>query len=253
VAQWDQPDFVMRQLLPLVALSLAAGSPLSAQRFEGIVVVGKNKVAAQRARVELLGKRDVLVDTAVTDAFGGFTVKAEKPGKYTLLVRRTGFLPITTEAFDLPEGELLTDTVFLTGRSAELDVKGAIQESIRKVFGGPAMTGFARFIGPDTMPVIRERYNTLGDLLRTGRILGVSMPGGSASGCIRFSGARGCGQLFVDELPVNIRPDQIYLGDVEALSAIRGQELGIAVQSARRFDNSRFGVLMVYTNRFSLR
>ncbi|MBC7898247.1 MAG: carboxypeptidase regulatory-like domain-containing protein [Cytophagaceae bacterium] len=240
--------------LPLVVLaSLALALPAGAQRFEGIVVVGATKIAAQQAQVVLLGKRDVFVDSAVTDAFGGFSVEADKPGKYTLLVRRKGYLPITTEPFELPEGELLTDTVFLAGRQAELSYKDALNESIRRVFGASAMSGMSRLIGPDSLAVLRARSNTLGDLVRTGRLLGVSLPGGSASGCLRFSGESYCGQLFIDELPVNLRPDQIYLGDVEAVMALRGQELGSAVMDTRRFDASRYGAVLIYTNRFSIR
>src|SRR5512139_463957 len=103
----------MRPLAIGIVATLAAAGSLPAQRFEGIVVVGANKVAAQRAQVVLLGRRDAPVDSTTTDAFGGFTVNAPKPGKFTLLVRRKGYLPITTEPFNLPEGEVLTDTVFL--------------------------------------------------------------------------------------------------------------------------------------------
>lgn len=243
----------MRTIPLAVLASLALAVPAAAQRFEGIVVVGANKVAAQKAQVVLLGKRDAFVDSTTTDAFGGFSVGAEKAGKYTLLVRRKGYLPITTEVFNLPEGEVLTDTVFLTGRQAELSYKESLNESIRRVFGASAMSGMSRVIGPDSIAVLRERNNTVGDLVRTGRLLGVSLPGGSTSGCVRFSGESYCGQLFVDELPVNLRPDQIYLGDVEAVMALRGSELGTSVMNTRRFDASRFGVVMVYTNRFSLR
>ncbi|MCC6316862.1 MAG: carboxypeptidase regulatory-like domain-containing protein [Gemmatimonadaceae bacterium] len=243
----------MRTISLAVAASLALAGPLAAQRFEGIVVVGAGKVAAQRAQVALLGKRDALVDTATTDVFGGFAVKADKPGKYTLMVRRKGFLPMTTEAFELPEGEVLTDTVFLTGRQAEMGVKESLNESLRRVFGASAMSGMSRWIGPDSLAVLRERNITLADLIRTGRLLGVSMPNGTGSGCVRFSGQGYCGQLFLDELPVNLRPDQIFLTDVEAVLAIRGNELGTTVMDTRRFDNSRFGVVMVYSSRFSIR
>jgi hypothetical protein len=242
------------RFIPLaVAATLALAAPAAAQRFEGIVVVGANKIAAQKAQVVLLGRRDAFVDSTTTDAFGGFSVEAEKPGKYTLLVRRKGYLPISTEAFELPEGEVLTDTVFLTGRTAEMSYKESLNESIRRVFGSSAMSGMSRLIGPDSIAVLRERHNTLGDLIRTGRLLGVSLPGGSASGCVRFSGESYCGQLFIDELPVNLRPDQIFLGDIEAVMALRGSEMGTSVLDTRRFDASRYGVVMVYTNRYSVR
>jgi hypothetical protein len=243
----------MRTVSLAVLATLAFAAPATAQRFDGIIVVGANKVAAQRAQVVLLGKRDAFVDSATTDAFGGFSVVADKPGKYTLLVRRKGFMPMTTEAFELPEGEVLTDTVFLTGRQAELSYKDAMAESLRRVFGSVAMAGMSRMIGPDSIAVLRERHITLGDLIRTGRLLGVSQPGGTTSGCVRFSGESYCGQLFMDELPVNLRPDQIFLNDVEAIMALRGIELGTSVMDTRRFDASRYGVVMVYTNRYSLR
>jgi hypothetical protein len=241
----------MNRLLAAAALLPIASAP--AQVFQGIVVVGEAKVAAQRAQVVLLGKRDRLVDSSVTDAFGGFTVKADKPGKFTLMVRRKGFLPITTEAFELAEAEVLTDTVHLTGRAAELGFKDAIAQSLRRVFGGAVLGGFSRMVGPDSMAVLRERFPTLGDYARAGRLLGVSMPNGVSSSCLRFSGEPYCGQLFIDELPVNLRPDQVFLGDIEAIIAIRGMELGQVVMETRRYDASRYGVVMVYTNRFQLR
>ncbi len=242
----------MRPTTLTLALTLLAASSAAAQKFQGIVVVGAGKVAAQRAQVVLMGKRDRVVDTTVTDAFGSFSVSADKPGKYTLLVRRPGYLPVNTESFELPENEVLTDTVHLTGRSAELGVKEALGQSLRRVFGGAVLGGFMRMVGPDSMAALRSRFPTLGDYARAGRLLGVSMPNGSNSSCLRFSGESYCGQLFIDELPVNLRPDQVFLGDVEAIIAIRGMELGQVVMDTRRFDASRYGVVMVYTNRFHL-
>lgn len=243
----------MMSLIRAVAMALLPVAGAGAQRFEGIVVVGDAKQAVQQARVILLGKRDRFVDSTTTDAFGAFRVAADKPGKYTLLVRRKGYLSVTTEAFELPENDVITDTVFLTGRSAEMSVRDVLQQSLRRVFGGGAMTGLSRMVGPDSMEVLRPRFNTLGDYARAGRILGVSMPNGINSGCLRFSGESYCGQLFIDELAVNLRPDQVFMGDIEAIIAIRGMELGATAMEGRRYDASRYGVVMVYTSRFSLR
>ncbi len=243
----------MRTYKFLLVSSLLVASSAQAQRFEGIIVAGQAKQTVQKAQVLLLGRRDVIVDSATTDVFGGFSVAAEKPGKYTLLVRRKGYLPLTTEAFQLPEGEVLTDTVFLTGRQAELETKDALQASMRRVFGGGVLGGMMRWLGPDSVATLRERFISLGDLVRTGRLLGLSLPGGSTSSCLRFSGESGCAQLFLDELPVFLFPDQIALADVEAIVPIRSIELGQAATTGRRGDNSRFGVVMIYTNRFYLR
>lgn len=242
----------MRSLI-FISLSLLSSLPLAAQRFEGVIVAGAAKNAVQKAQVVLLGRRDAIVDTATTDVFGGFSVQAEKPGKYTLLVRRKGYLPISTESFQLPEGEVLTDTVFLTGRQVEMETKDALQASMRRIFGGAVLGGMMRWLGPDSMVSLREKHVSLGDLARTGRILGLSLPGGVNSQCLRFSGENGCAQLFVDELPVFMMPDQLFLADIEAIIPVRSMELGQAATIGRRGDNSRFGVVMIYTNRFYLR
>ena len=107
-----------RSLFLLLSGSLLLVPGASAQQIDGILVVGKARIAAQKAQLTLLGKRDRVVDSATTDVFGGFTLKGDKPGKYTILVRRAGYMAVTTEAFDLPEGEGLTDTDFLSGRQA---------------------------------------------------------------------------------------------------------------------------------------
>jgi hypothetical protein len=242
-----------RPFLLLVPALLAFPLEAVAQRIEGIVVVGAGKVAAQKAHVTLLGKRDRAVDSAVTDVFGGFTLQGDKPGKYTILVRRTGYMPITTEVIDLPDGEVLTDTVFLTGRQAEHSVKDVITESMRRVFGSVPLGALNRFVGPEELEGERSRFMNLGDMVRSGKVLGVSVVGIGSNQCLRFAGEGGCAQIFVDGLPVDIRSDIIPVGDVEAVVAVRPMELGMAVTEASRWDNTRFGAVLIYTTRFALR
>lgn len=198
------------------------------------------------------GRLDV-IDTAVTDAFGGFTLKAAKPGKYSIVVRRSGFLPILTESFALTEGPTLTDTVFLEGTQAERGIKDVISESVRRTFGGGVLTTFWRFIGPEDIEPARDRLYWLGDLVRLGgKQLGVQHvdpPGG----CFRFVGQRRCAQIFVNGVPVFLSPDQIATRDLEAVVAIRPEELGSAITSGRLQDNSRYGVVLVFTTDFIAR
>jgi hypothetical protein len=242
-----------RSIYLLLPALLVLAPETKAQQIDGIVVVGGAKLAAQKAQLTLLGKRDRVVDSAMTDVFGGFTLKGDKPGKYTILVRRTGFLPITTEAFDLPEGEILTDTVFLTGKQAENSVKDVINESLRRVFGSAPLGAMSRFVGPEDLHAERQRYMNLGDLVRSGKLLGVSVVGTGGRQCLRFAGEGGCAQIFLDGLPVDVRSEIVSAADVEALVAIRPLELGMAVTAARRWDNTRYGAVMVYTSRFALR
>lgn len=242
-----------RSLFLLLPASLLFAPRARAQQIDGILVVGEARVAAQKAQLTLLGKRDRVVDSAMTDVFGGFTLKGDKPGKYTILVRRAGYMAVTTEAFDLPEGEVLTDTVFLIGRTAENSVKQVLEESIRRVFGSSPLGALSRYVGPDELLPERDRYMNLGDVVRSGKLLGVNVVGIGSNQCLRFAGEGGCAQIFVDGLPVDIRSDIVSIADVEALVAIRSTELGMAVTQARRWDNTRYGAVMVYTSRFAMR
>ena len=240
----------MRAQVALVALTALVPLAGQAQRIEGIVLIGAARSAVQQARVFLVNNRlDVLAE-GKTDGFGSFTLGAEKAGKYALLVRRTGFLPIVTERFELAEGETRTDTVFLEGRAAERSVRDAISDNLRQVFGSGGSLGMARFLGPDDIDPVREKYINLGDFARHGKLLGVQLSGSSVSGCLRFSGQPRCAQVFLDGMPVFVSTDQIMARDIEALVALRPTELGSAVTSTRTQDNSRYGAVMVYTNRF---
>lgn len=237
----------------LVTALLICASTIGAQSFDGIVVVGKGKVAAQRARLALLNNKDSVIDTTSTDAFGGFSLKAEKPGKYSILVRRTGFLPITTERFELTDGDVLTDTVFLEGSVAEKGVKDVISNSVRQIFGSSLLTTFWRYAGPEDIEPIRDKFFSLGDFVRTGgKMLGVQHIGAPA-GCFRFSAQPRCAQIFLNGIAVTLTPDQVPMTEVEAVVAIHPNELGSAVTGSRFGDNSRYGVVLVYTTAFMAR
>jgi len=238
-------------LAGLVAVPAAALSA-HAQTIDGIVVVGANQRAVATSKIALLDNRQNVLDTTTTDVFGGFTFTAKKPGKYALLVRRTGFYPVVTEPFELFTDETRRDTVFLTGRQAEMSVRDMISEDVRRVFNSSVLGGFQRFLGPDDIEAMRYRAFSLGDLIRDGRLAGLQWYN-PPSGCLRFSGASGCAQVYLDGLPVNMRIDAIAASDIEAIVALRDMELGIAATSRGYMDNSRFGAVMVYTRRFTVR
>lgn len=231
------------------AALLAAVPSLHAQVLDGIVVVGADKRPVATSKVMLLDRRQNVVDTTTTDVFGGFTLEAEKPGKYAVLVRRTGFYPITTESFELLKDETRRDTIFLAGPQAEMSVKDILAQDIRRVFNSTVVTGFQRFLGPDDIENMRYRAFTLGDLIRDGRLAGLQWYN-PPSGCLRFSGSSGCAQVFLDGLPVNMRIDAISSQDIEAIVAFRDIELGVAATTRGYMDNSRFGAVMVYTRRY---
>ncbi len=242
----------VRSLLVVPALVAAMSAIAPAQTIDGIVVVGASRQAVATSTVALLDRRQNVLDTTTTDVFGGFTLKAEKPGKYALLVRRPGYYPIVTDDFELLKDETRRDTVFLTGKAAEMSIKEVISADVRRVFGSSGLGSFQRFLGPEEIEKLRAHAFTLGDLIRDGRMSGLQWynpPGG----CLRFSGTSGCAQIFLDGLPVQMRVDAISAADIEAIIAFRDNEIGIAASNRGALDNSRFGAVLVYTRRYSVK
>ena len=237
--------------LAVLAISAIAG-PTSAQAqvLEGIVVIGAAKRAAQGATLVLLDRKQQPVDTAVADVFGAFSLEAPKEGRYYVLVRRPGFYPIITERFELQENDTLTDSVFLTGRTAEMSVREVLEEDVRRLFGSSISAAFSRYIAPEQMDSLRTRSTHLGDLSSRGRLIGLQYIN-PPNGCLRFSGERGCAQIYLDGLAVFMRPEQISTADIVAVMAMRPDEMGAYSQARGSLDNSRFGAVLVYTSRFA--
>lgn len=231
---------------------LAAAGAASAQTIDGIVVVGADKRPVATTKLALLDRKQVVLDTTTTDVFGGFTLTAKKPGKYSLLVRRKGFYPVVTDNFELLKDETRRDTIYIAGKSAEMSVKDVITQDVRRIFSSASGAGFQRFLGPDEIEELRAHAFSLGDLIRDGRLAGLQWYN-PPSGCLRFSGSSGCAQIFLDGIPVNLRIDAISASDIEAIVAFRDMELGIAATSRGGLDNSRYGAVLVYTRRYAPR
>lgn len=242
-----------RTLLFGTALFTVVSPVAAAQTIDGIVVVGANQRPVSTSKIVLLDRRQNVVDTTTTDVFGGFTLTAGKPGKYSLLVRRKGYYPIQTDNFELLKDETRRDTVYLAGKAAEMSVKDVVAAEVRRVFSSAVIGGMQRFLGPDDIEEMRHRAFSLGDLVRDGRLSGLQWYN-PPSGCLRFSGTNGCAQVFVDGIPVNLRVDAISSSDIEAIVAYRDMELGMAATSGRgALDTSRYGAVLVFTRRYMIR
>lgn len=237
-------------LLGTALVTIAGAAP--AQTIDGIIVVGADKRPVATTKVALLDRRQNVLDTVTTDVFGGFTFTAKKPGKYMLLVRRKGFYPVLTDDFDLLKDETRRDTIYIAGKAAETSVRDAIAQDVRRVFNSVSGAGMQRFLGPDDIEEMRSRAFSLGDLVRDGRLAGLQWYN-PPSGCLRFSGSSGCAQIFLDGLPVFVRVDAISANDIEAIVALRDMELGVAATTRGNMDNSRYGAVLVYTRRYSMR
>lgn len=248
------PAQFARMRVAVVASLLAVGAALparaAAQTIDGILVVGEARSAVAGARVFLLNRFQESIDTASTDVFGAFKLEASKPGRYFIQVRRKGYYPILTERFELQEEETRTDTVVLQGKVAEQSVKNVVEDNVQRLFGSSVGAAFSRWLGPDEMEALRGEAFSLGDVVQRGRMLGVQWLN-PPSGCLRFSGASGCAQLYVDGLAVFMRPDQVNASDIEAVIALRATEIGTSTTGGGPLDNSRFGAVLVYTSRFN--
>lgn len=234
----------------LAAAVMGGAAPAQAQAFEGIIVVGAAKRAAHGATLVLLDRKQQPVDTAVADVFGAFSLQAPREGRYYVLVRRPGFYPIVTERFELRQNDTLTDSIFLTGKTAEMSVRDVLEDDVRRLFGSAISAAFSRYISPEQMDTLRLRTTHLGDLSSRGRLIGLQYIN-PPNGCLRFSGERGCAQIFLDGLAVFVRPEQISTLDIVAVMAMRPDEMGAYAQSRGTLDNSRFGAVLVYTSRFA--
>lgn len=245
-----------RSTRPLLfgAMLLTSVSPVvRAQTIDGIVVVGATQRPVASSKIVLLDRRQNVADTTTTDVFGGFTLTTKKPGKYSLLVRRSGYYPIQTDNFELLKDETRRDTVYLVGKAAETSVKELVAAEVRRVFSSAVVGGMQRFLGPDEIEAMRHRAFSLGDLVRDGHLAGLQWYS-PPSGCLRFSGTNGCAQVFLDGIPVNLRIDAISASDIEAIVAFRDMELGMAATAGRgALDTSRYGAVLVFTRRYMIR
>lgn len=248
------PAQLARMRLAVAASLLAAGAVIpagaAAQVIDGILVVGEARSLVPGARVLLLNRFQESIDTATTDVFGAFKLEAPKAGRYFIQVRRKGYYPILTERFELQQEETRTDTVVLQGKVAEQSVKDVVEDNVQRLFGSTVGAAFARWIGPEEMEALRGETFNLGDVVQRGRMLGVQWLN-PPSGCLRFSGASGCAQIYVDGLAVFMRPDQVNASDIEAVIAMRATEIGTSTTGGGPLNNSRYGAVLVYTSRFN--
>lgn len=230
-------------------LSAPIVTPLHAQQIQGLVVLGAAKRAIPGATLILLNNKHEPVDTSQADVFGSFTLQAPKEGRYFILVRRSGYYPIVSERIELRDSETRNDTLFLQGDDAELSFRQLFAKDLTRLFGSSISAGFSRVILPEQMDELRDRSIHLGDVVRGGHLAGLSYY--SQYGCLRFSGEPGCAQIYINGLPVPLRAEQVSSSDIEAVMAIRPSELGYVSTSNPFRDNSRFGVVMVYTSRYA--
>jgi len=108
----------MRTLFPLAAL-LAMAAPAAAQTVQGTLREASG-APVNRVLVALVDAGGRQVARALTDAEGGFSVRAPAAGRYSLRAERIGYAAVTSPAFELKDGETRTERLVASGAAVML-------------------------------------------------------------------------------------------------------------------------------------
>ncbi|HYH80632.1 MAG TPA: carboxypeptidase regulatory-like domain-containing protein [Longimicrobium sp.] len=110
----------MRRLHTLALLAaLLAAAPLGAQTVRGTLREASG-APVNRVLVALVDGSGRQVARTLTDAEGGFTVRAPAAGRYSLRAERVGYAAVTSPAFELGDGETRTERLVATGAAVML-------------------------------------------------------------------------------------------------------------------------------------
>ncbi|MET0398842.1 MAG: carboxypeptidase regulatory-like domain-containing protein [Longimicrobiaceae bacterium] len=113
-----------RRLLLLVALLLGIPAALSAQAVRGTLRSGGSGAPVPGAHVQLRDVSGRLVASGVTDAAGGFLLRAPAAGSYTVSAERIGFARAVSPLLSLAAGETLEQR--LEARPQESSLEGIV-------------------------------------------------------------------------------------------------------------------------------
>ena len=81
---------------------MALASHAAAQTVRGVVAEDGTGTRRAGAMVVLFDFDGEAVDRVLSDAGGGFTMRADHPGRYHVRVDRIGYASLTTDPFDVP-------------------------------------------------------------------------------------------------------------------------------------------------------
>jgi hypothetical protein len=110
-----------RLAVPLAAAAalLAAAPSARAQTVTGRLV-DPSGVPVERVLVVLVDSAGAQGGGAITDASGGFTIRAHGPGRYALRAERIGFATVSSPQFDLASGETREQRLVASGSAVAL-------------------------------------------------------------------------------------------------------------------------------------
>lgn len=187
----------------------------------------------------------------LSDSAGRFSIGGLPSGNTAVFVRRLGFEPLDLSV-RLLEGRTDSIDVVLTVLAQDLPGMTTTARTIADVrladFYRHKQTGIGTFL--DRMEIERRHAQRISDILR--RIPGarvVSDRGGRSGVRMRGSGGgRDCPpDVWIDGVrAAGMSPDDIPLGDVEALEVYRGPA-GVPPEMNTRLGNPACGAIVIWT------
>jgi len=236
----------MRNPARLLGIAVAAlfSSVSQAQKVDGTLIVGEAGVPAANARVWLTTTRGIMVDTARSDAQGRFTVRAPRPGRYVLNVRRLGYFPEETDPIRLADGEVRRDTIFVLSARVLKPVDVVVRREVSNRFGIDIKSlSSSNVITPEEIDRVRPAAADLRQLIQWNAPPSLTiMTQRDGSACYRMR-MQGCALVYVDGMLWG-NDAWIPATDIESIVVIPGH------QAFLRYGSSN-GVIAVFTNIWS--
>jgi hypothetical protein len=185
--------------------------------------------------------RGLAVDTARSNDRGQFTLTAPGPGRYRLVVRRLGYTPEHTDAFELEPGEVYEEDVILLSTSVLPTVEVAVGRETRRWFGIDPRALGARFLRPEDIDRMRPMTLDVGDLVRHASLAGVNVQhAGPGEECVQTRVMLGCADVYVDGMLYGTVLPPMSSSEVETMVVLRPLD-GVMVGGN--------GAVMIFTQR----
>ncbi|MBC7790452.1 MAG: carboxypeptidase regulatory-like domain-containing protein [Anaerolineae bacterium] len=187
---------VLRLLSTTVLLAISGVVPAAAQMIRGKLLDDKTEKPIELAQITLVDATGEARDVAVTDTAGDFTLRARRPGRYSLHARRLGYRSDTSPALELDSGQVVDMDFLIAVRPVNLipvriDEKRIRNSRAQFVAGLDVRSLGSRLIPPQKIRPLLARSRNVADILRWQNIPGLWIDDdGSGNTCARLTRGR---------------------------------------------------------------
>ncbi|MGI9076965.1 MAG: carboxypeptidase-like regulatory domain-containing protein [Gemmatimonadaceae bacterium] len=164
--------------------------------IRGKLLDDRTEKPIELAQITLIDATGEARDVAVTDTAGDFTVRARRPGRYSLHARRLGYRSDTSPALDLSSGQVIDMDFLIAVRPVALlpvriDEKRVRNSRAQFVAGLDVRSLGSRLIPPQKIQPLLARSRNAADILRWQNIPGLWIgEDGSGQTCARLTRGR---------------------------------------------------------------